>query len=213
MTRTNPWLERSTKNLLALSHATDFITAQREWQFEGDVIDHEFPTETCELCEHKELRYHYKIYNSETENQLWVGSSCILRFQEIYIYDVEGNSITETSERKKELERVFRKKIENKMLNPLRNLWKDKESYRKEIVSSVDHFKKNRAFLPKQLSLLFSWLNEEQIEYQAEIFPIYLRSNESKEQLYSMQKSKLNLIKNSLSESQFKKHSILFDPL
>jgi len=210
MVRKNPWLEKSTKNLLALSNASNFTAAQSEWKFTGDVVDHEFPSEICELCEHEELRYHYEIKNEETEKCLYVGSSCILRFQEIHIYDADGNKIIEEYERKKELDKALKEKLTNTMLEPLRKLWREQEWCRNHTKSSVDHFKEYGAFLPKQLATLFSRLKDNNINYKPEMFPVYLRSNHSKEQLRFMQKRELDLIKESLTKHQATKHHAVF---
>ncbi len=38
------------------------------------TIDHEEPVETCQLCEHEQLRYHFEIKNAITNKALLVGS-------------------------------------------------------------------------------------------------------------------------------------------
>ena len=55
----NYWLEKSKENLVPMSLASEFKKALTEWFFTGDVIDHNEANETCELCEHEDLRYHY----------------------------------------------------------------------------------------------------------------------------------------------------------
>ena len=81
--RVNPWLKKSEQNLIPLSISNDFSGALKEWFFTGDVEDHLGELVECEMCEHPELRYHFEIKNRLKENVLWVGSSCIERFQEI----------------------------------------------------------------------------------------------------------------------------------
>ena len=210
MEKRNPWLEKSTKNLLAHSRSDNFFDAQREWSFTGDVIDYEYPSEICELCEHEELRYHFEIKNEHNYKSLWVGSSCILRFEEIYIYDEDGNAITGDEERKKQLEKVRREKQVNLMLEPLRILWKNYKNYRNDTVRNVNFFKRKGGFLPESLAEIFSILNRLKIDYKPEMFPIYLRSDYSKEQLENMPASKIELIKKSLSPMQYVKYSKLF---
>jgi hypothetical protein len=51
-----------------------------EWSFTENTVDHETPTETCELCDQQDLRYDFEIANPYTEAALWVGSHYILKF-------------------------------------------------------------------------------------------------------------------------------------
>lgn len=88
----NAHVERSAKNLLALSEEkTAFDKAILEWQFEGNITDHEAPTEMCELCEQEGVRYHFEIRNA-LGNVLQVGSTCIDKF-DIQVLDEAGNEV------------------------------------------------------------------------------------------------------------------------
>lgn len=58
------WTSRAAANLLPLSvEKTRLNVALKEWAYEGDVKDYEIPTETYQLCEHPNLRYHFEIVN------------------------------------------------------------------------------------------------------------------------------------------------------
>ncbi len=75
------WTAKAVKNLMPLSVATDLAEALREWAYSGKSTDYGQPEETCQLCDHEDLRYHFEIANKQTGHRLWVGSKCILRFE------------------------------------------------------------------------------------------------------------------------------------
>lgn len=203
--RKNPWLENSKKNLLPLSESGDFKNAQKEWEFSGDVIDYGAPEETCELCEHEKLRYHYEIKNNVKSSHLWVGSSCILRFQDIVVYNEDGVQLTEEYLRRQELEKALREKQVDLALQPLRKLWKDDRNYRNYIESNVDHFKEKGAFLPQGLSILCARMKSYRINYKTSMFPVYLRTIDSKVELSSLKGDLLENVKECLSSQQRKR--------
>ena len=97
----NTWLLNATKNLLPLSNASDFVNAKKEWVYVG-LIDNEEADFDCQLCGHKEIRYEYTIKNKINQNEMIVGSSCILKFithlaktQDLF-YDIQNNIIDKT---------------------------------------------------------------------------------------------------------------------
>jgi len=59
MMRTYPQKVRD--NILPLSIAGTLPEAFKEWSFTDNTIDHEEAVETCQLCEHEEIRYHFEI--------------------------------------------------------------------------------------------------------------------------------------------------------
>ena len=101
------WSEISQKNLFPFSkEQTDFEAALKEWAHTGVLVDHLFPIETCQLCEHSNLRYHFEIVNNETQAALQVGSSCIEKFG-IAVYDEEGNELQGGARGKQLKEKMF----------------------------------------------------------------------------------------------------------
>jgi len=203
--RKNPWLKNSIKNLVPLSKADEFKEALKEWEFSGNVIDHEEPNETCELCEHEKLRYHYEIVNSLESSHLWVGSSCILRFQEIMVYGEDGALLTTESQRRSELDKALKEKQVDLALQPLRELWKNDREYRKYIEKNVSHLKEKDAFLPKGLAILCAQMKNYEIEYKASMFPVYLRTKESKAQLAALEGELLEHVIECMSPQQRKR--------
>lgn len=205
--RKNPWLGNSIKNLIPLSSSEEFKEALKEWDFSGEVIDHGKPIETCELCEHEELRYHYEIENTEKSNRLWVGSSCILRFQEINVYDDDGIQLTGQAQRKRALDKALNEKRIDLALQPLRTLWRKDKNYRSYIERNVAHFKRKEAFEPKGLSVLCARMKIYGIEYDPKLFPVYLRSIKSKYELNALEGELLEWVRKCMSPQQIKRYS------
>ena len=76
------WAKRSAHNILPLSrNKTDLKSALREWVYNGEMYDLEEPVEECELCNHPDIRYQFKIVNTHNANEMLVGSECINRFE------------------------------------------------------------------------------------------------------------------------------------
>jgi hypothetical protein len=75
------WTTKAARNLLPKSVADDLAEALREWAYTGRSTDYGQPEETCQLCDHEDLRYHFEIDNRLTHHRLWVGSKCIQRFE------------------------------------------------------------------------------------------------------------------------------------
>ncbi|WP_375185436.1 hypothetical protein [Pseudoalteromonas sp.] len=207
--RTNPWLEKSKLNLIPLSLANEFKEALKEWTFTGEVQDYGDASVECELCEHPELRYHFEIKNEIKESTLWVGSSCILRFQEIGVFDEDGNRLIDKSSRSKELNRQLKKALEDKMLEPLRKLWKvfDKHSDERQFIErAVRNYKLQSAFSPIELLKLFKLLQSLKINYDPKNYKVSLRSDDNKYSIYSIKNEDLELIKPCFTNEQVKKH-------
>lgn len=74
------WTAKAVANLLPLSRAPELADALREWAYTGKSADYGQPEETCQLCDHEDLRYHFEIANGVTGHRLQVGSKCIQRF-------------------------------------------------------------------------------------------------------------------------------------
>lgn len=194
--------------MLPLSQASSFRDALKEWKFTGDVEDHGEAEVDCELCQHPELRYHFEIKNELNDNHLWVGSSCIERFQEIAVYDHEGSVITDEKGRKKELERQLKLKLEDKMLQPLRILWKSykKGSHRRAAIeNAVKHYKRQSSFAPEDLLSIFKSLYAKDIDYDPKRYKVTLRSERSKRFIRGLSKEELKLLLPSFSSSQLKR--------
>lgn len=201
----NIWVKNSSKNLLPLSEEKkDFKLALKEWVFTGEIVDHETPSEICELCEKDELRYHFEIKN-KLDQSLWVGSKCIEKF-DITIFDENGNEVTENKE--VYLQKQARKKhIKSVFINLEKTDGKGKTNGRnnKELdIYCIDRYNAEGRLDPKMLNYLFKRLDEEGIFYDMRFFAISLRSGESKTKLLSLNKEQFERIMKALSLTQRK---------
>ncbi|MBL0145398.1 MAG: hypothetical protein IPP48_06215 [Chitinophagaceae bacterium] len=201
----NIWVKNSSKNLLPLSEEKeDFKIALKEWIFTGEIVDHETPIETCELCEKDELRYHFEIKN-QLDNSLWVGSKCIEKF-DITIFDEHGNEITENKDqylqkqaRKKHIKLVF----EN--LDKTDGKGKTNDRNNKELdIYCIDRYNLEGKLDPKMLNYLFKRLDDENIFYDKRFFAISLKKEENKVKLLNLNGEQFERIKKALSLTQRK---------
>ena len=203
----NHWLENSVKNLLPLSQATDFKEALTEWFFTGEVDDYEWEDAevTCQLCEHPDLVHHFHIKNARTDNSLLVGSSCILKFQQIEIRDEFGRAIVDSSLRKKALDFALRKQIIESSLVPVRKLWKLDRSRRNRIKFLAAEIKRDQGLTPRQLLDLISYFEAHAIAYSAKQYKLSLRSDEASRHVSHMSTQDFQRIAPALSSSQKEK--------
>ncbi|EOK5946803.1 hypothetical protein ACM6XV_004187 [Vibrio vulnificus] len=186
--RINPWLERSIANLVPLSKADIFSNACKEWIFSGEVVDYGEATEQCELCEHDELRYHFLIENGCNSNQLWVGSSCILRFEEIVVLDENERELLDQKERKKVLDKALKAKQIDSSLDPLRALWRVAFEKRSTIHNIALEIKDGKSLSPDSLRVLFELMTKHNIAFRAGDYSVNLRSEFYQFQLSYMPK-------------------------
>ncbi len=209
LVRVNPWLEKSKQNLIPLSISNEFSEALKEWSFTGDVEDHGDLSVDCEMCEHPELRYHFEIKNKLKSNILWVGSSCIERFEEIELFDEDGNRLVTEESRRKELKRHLKKKLEDIMLEPIRELWKvyPRDSKpRKNIQRAVHNYKMQSGFSPQEILLIFSGLDRNDISYEAKRYKVSLRSDCNKYFIKTLIKEDIIKLLPCFSKEQLKKN-------
>ncbi|MHA2718298.1 hypothetical protein ACXZ7B_27015 [Vibrio owensii] len=207
--RVNPWLEKSIENLVPLSLAEIFSDACKEWVFSGEVIDYGEVNQQCELCEHDELRYHFLIENGVNSNQLWVGSSCILRFEEIVVLDENQRELLDHKERKKALDKALRTKQIDASLEPLRKLWKVAINSRNVVHHKALEIKEGKSLSPDSLKELFDLMNKYEIQFKACDYSVNLRSEYNQFQLSYMQKDMQKVIWQCMSKQQknkFREH-------
>lgn len=207
----NHWLDNSAKNLLPLSKATEFTEALREWYFTGDVDDYE-GDETdviCELCEHPDLVHHFHIRNSQPGHSLLVGSSCILKFNQIAIRDESGKLITEPSLRKAKLNKALKTRIIESALAPLRQLWKKDKRNRNQIEYLAQAVKTEQGLEPKELLDLLADFDKHAISCPLKSYKVSLRSDYAKMQIAFMSVQQFERIRPALSVAQFSKARML----
>ncbi|GEK15940.1 hypothetical protein [Aliivibrio fischeri] len=204
--RINPWLEKSIENILPLSISNDFKVAFSEWLFSGEVIDYGHVCVECELCEHDELRYHYKINNKLTDKLLWVGSSCILRFEEIAVFNENNEAVTSPDERRKVLERALKDKQIDISLEPLRKLWSVNFERRNYIHYQAEEIKSRNSISPDALNVLFMDFKKFEIDFKPEHYSVNLRDSLNQYQLLNMNEESQKLIWKTMSSQQHTKY-------
>ena len=93
------YTHRVRESILPKSIGDTFPAAFAEWFFTEEVVDHEQPIETCELCGQERLRYHFEIANEFNQNSMWVDFHCILQI-DLAVYD-EGRRLSHTEAKRK----------------------------------------------------------------------------------------------------------------
>ena len=195
--RASQYDQRVADNVLPLSVAGVLGEALTEWRFIEEVVDHEEATETCGLCDHEGLRYHFQIENEHTDNQLWVGSRCILKF-EVAVYD-DGRRLS-PAEAKKKLD-VLTDKM--RLASCLKAL--------KQLASSDDHailrsalafYERNKYLTPKFANVVFWKLKEFRIDHTPSFFRVNLKFKKYRDDLEHMSTHRVRRFWEALTSSQ-----------
>ncbi len=199
------WAKRSSENILPLSENTNNLRlALCEWSYDGDMYDLEKPIETCELCEHPDIRYQFKIVNTHNFHEMLVGSECINKFQ-ISATDEQGN-VLGTKESARKVNRDKRYLVEEarkrRLIQSLIELKCAEDDF--DIDSFITYEQDRGSFTPKQLALLMWRFEKHKIQYKPTDFKIVISRNREKEQLRNMKEWKVEQLWKSLSSSQKK---------
>jgi len=191
--------QRVADNILPLSLAGTLPDAFTEWYFTENIEDHEISNEDCELCDQEQLRYHFEIKNRHTNNCLWVGSSCILKFQ-VQVFD--GDILLDAKASKKKLNELKQKMRLDSCIKALRNL-AAKES--NDILSNaLEFYVKNKYLTPKFAFVVFWRLKKNKIDHSPSFFKISLKKDKYKRDLSQMEEDRVHIIWPALSSSQRK---------
>ncbi len=193
------YLAKVAANILPLSDADEVSQALKEWYFTDGIHDHEVATETCELCDHEDIRYHFQIKNKHTDNILWVGSSCILRFG-IAVY--EDKILLDDLQAKKKLNQLTRQMQYDSCIRALDKLAKTEKN---DILSNALKYYKTHDYLsPKYAAVIFWRLNVNKIDYHPSFFKVGLRRDKHKSDLRKMETRKVHAIWGALTAAQRK---------
>jgi hypothetical protein len=191
--------QRVRDNILPLSIAATLPEAFEEWSFTERTIDHEKPVETCQLCEHEELRYQFEIRNALTHNTLWVGSQCIERFN-LSVFEY-GRRLSPV-ESKKKLERLMQQMRLQSCINSLERLAKSENN---EILdNALAFYMKNKYLTPKFAFVVLWRLKQHGIDHSPTFFKINLKKSKYRDDLRNMAQNRLDMIWPALSGSQRK---------
>ncbi|MFD3274318.1 hypothetical protein ACE3MS_29925 [Paenibacillus dendritiformis] len=198
------WLERVKANIFPVSQEKNNVKkALKEWIYRNNFYDVEIPDETCELCDHPNIRYQFEIYNTINGNILQVGSECINKFDEIGVVDQKGNILSvEAAKRKVNRDKnklVTEAKVKS-VIHSLINLSRVDNDF--NIEGFIKHYKENEAFTPNQLFTLMWRLEKFNIKHNKAHFKVTIKKKKDKEQLLGLLDWKLKKIWGCLSNSQ-----------
>ncbi|RRQ24825.1 hypothetical protein D5687_01365 [Guyparkeria sp. SCN-R1] len=189
--------QRVADNILPLSLAGTLPEAFGEWFFTDNVEDHEDSEEVCQLCDQEQLRYHFEIENRNTGGRLWVGSSCILKF-DVQVFE-DGELLDQGMARKK-LESIKNKMRLDSCIRAL-ELVSQKES-NGILSNALKYYQKNKYLTPKQAFVVLWRLKEHSIDHSASFFKVSLKRNKYKDDLRDMSLSKVHVIWPALTSAQ-----------
>jgi hypothetical protein len=191
--------QRVAENILPLSIAGTLPDAFREWYFTDNVQDHEIANEDCELCDQEQLRYHFEIKNRHTAKSLWVGSSCILKFQ-VQVFN--NGQLLDAEDSAKKLNDLKNKMRLDSCINALRKLVATEPN---DILKhALDYYLKNKVLTPKFAYVVFWRLSTHKIDHSASFFKVSLKRAQHKLDLENMQSDRVQFIWPALSTSQRK---------
>lgn len=189
--------QRVRDNILPLSVGASLPEAFEEWSFTDNTVDHEEPTETCQLCEHEELRYHFEIKNALTNKTLWVGSQCILKFN-LSVFE-QGYRLS-PSDAKKKLDRLMQRMRLQSCVNALEKLAAKEGN---DILSNaLVFYKKNKYLTPKYAFVVLWRLQSNRIDHSPSFFKINLKKSKYEQDMREMELSRVHIIWPALSSSQ-----------
>ncbi|MFM5460380.1 hypothetical protein ACSZNX_02455 [Aeromonas veronii] len=190
---------RVRNNILPLSISGKLPQAFDEWYFTDNTIDHGHATETCQLCEQEDLRYHFEIANKLTNNKLLVGSQCILKF-DLPVFE-HGRRLTNHGAKKK-LEQLMQKMHFESCMGALKELNDIEEN--PILSTAISYYRKNK-YLSPRLAFVVMWrLSVHKIAYNPSFFKINLSLKKHKSDLMEMPLSQVHKIWHSLNSSQRK---------
>lgn len=189
--------QRVADNILPLSVSGELSSAFKEWYFTENTEDHESADETCELCNQEQLRYHFEIKNKLTYKSLWVGSSCILRFN-VAVY--ENGSALDYKKAEKKLNQHISQMRLNSCLKALRLLSQQEKNPILE--NALEYYQKNKCLTPKFAFVVFWRLKSHNIDHHASFFKVSLKRESHKKDLAEMSTDKVYFFWDALSKSQ-----------
>ena len=189
--------QRVAENILPLSMSGSLPEAFKEWFFSDKIYDHEKAEEMCELCNQENVRYHFQIVNQHTKKTLWVGSSCILRFN-LAVYD-QGKILDEKNAKKKLNTLVTKMQMES-CIKALEVLAKSENN--DILKNALLFYKKYKNLTPKLAFVVFWKLKEKNIDHHPSFFKINLKKDQYKQDLRDMPIKRIHIIWPALSSSQ-----------
>lgn len=189
--------QRVRDNILPFSIGSTLPQAFEEWSFTEHTIDHGYASETCELCDQEELRYHFEIKNALTHKRLWVGSQCILKFN-LSVFE-QGRKLSAVDAKKK-LERLMQQMRLEACIKALDVLATTEVN---PILSNALAFYRLNKYLTPKYAFVVLWrLKEHQIDHSPSFFKISLKKDKYKDDLRTMQTQRVDVLWPALTSAQ-----------
>lgn len=191
------YLNRVRDAILPLSVANTLNQAFAEWRFTDRVHDHGQQPVNCQLCMQEHLRYHFEIANPVTHKSLWVGSSCILRF-DLSVY--EGAERLSPEDAKKKLSRLTREMQMHSCVAALTELAHAEDN--QILIRALQDYESKKYLTPRQAAVIFWKLKTHSIEHQASFFKVNLNKKIYQDQLKRLETFRVHNFWEALTPSQ-----------
>jgi hypothetical protein len=171
--------------------------ALRAWRFTGVVRDFGDSVERCQLCAHTGLRFHYQIASGD--QQLWVGSECILKF-DIAVH-VDGKALLGAA---REAHLEARRKAA-RLERCLQLLEAAAAKTDNEILAhAVSFYRRNQALSPKLAFVVVWQLPKLGTDLVASDFAVTTKTQKFRNDLREMPSSRVRMIWPALTAAQRK---------
>lgn len=189
--------ERVAANILPLSQSQTLNVAFKEWAVTDGMIDHEQAIEICELCNQEDLRYQYEIANRITRRTLWVGSSCILKFD---VAVLEKGVLLSGKDRERKLNRLLTETRRRTCIASLERLAEAEKDER--LIAALAYYRKHEHLTPKFAAMVLWRLSVAKIEHSPTFFKVCLRRDQHKRDLQSMRLQQVHTLWPALTSAQ-----------
>lgn len=149
MNETN-WTKQKIENILHSSNNKKFPELLTEWFIEDHMNINENINSICKLCGKKGLKYEYFIKNKINDNNMLVGSECILLFFEVVdeITVISNNEYTHLS--KNEMRKHLNKIFKNNVLKEIGDISLESDFDKNFYPNIFELIKDNKKLSPKQ---------------------------------------------------------------
>jgi hypothetical protein len=170
----------------------DAIKMVDEWSFTNsieNVREVEYGFSKCQLCNHPENVYQYRIRNSETNQTIWTGSVCITNFA-IPVYKDNGERVTSDEE----IDEIFKENVkeikEQRRLELISALIDDINTNAEKPYTPTDDNKDKGVYTLKQMKLISVMYNKANGNFISDdyisLFKVNMRLKRNKEELQEL---------------------------
>ncbi len=202
------WAKKVARNILPLSRESESLKVSlSEWRYSGDCEDHEKPIEECQMCDHPNIRYQYRIVNQFTQFELRVGSECITKFS-VPVLDEMGTTLSREdveqllAKHSYRARRDARTRRATEVLRELYRRGKSNELQRRLIGGIGKSYKDKESHSPKQMVVIAKLLREHAVPHSPRDFKVAMAKDKSKDDIRTLGDSDFRHLYIYLSPSQ-----------